>query len=159
MYNVLYEIGSSVVNNSCDEHWNLESSAAGNPVGTSFTFSKASTASSILVVVIRCLSKVLLLISYCLIVNAFVQHLNVIRHLIIQMFATQEDICEHNFSTLRKLLSAFCTLDSGDEFLLDLQPPPPKDSLEYAFCSVYSYLDKLFDAGRLCEICFVCFNP
>ncbi|MCO5569169.1 hypothetical protein L7F22_022879 [Adiantum nelumboides] len=108
------------VKDSCEEHWNKEALAAGNPEGGIPMVSQIATAGSVLAVTIRCLSKV---------------------------FSNPEHICEHMVPTLMDLLSAFSTINSEEKFLLDLHPPPSAGSLEYALCSAYSHLDELFDAA------------
>ncbi|MCO5587965.1 hypothetical protein L7F22_041918 [Adiantum nelumboides] len=108
------------VKHSCEEHWNKEALAAGNPEGGIPMVSQLATAGSVLAVTIRCLSKV---------------------------FSIPELICEHMVPTLMDLLSAFSTINSEEKFLLDLHPPPSAGSLEYALCSAYSHLDELFDAA------------
>ncbi|XP_024372058.1 uncharacterized protein [Physcomitrium patens] len=103
-----------------EEHWMVQSTAAGNPVGLVPCVSSKETAQSFLMITLRCLGKVL---------------------------AYPDLTLPTNYPVFKELISAFSSVEGANELAAGLLPRPPTGSLEHVFCGTYSFLDGLHAAA------------
>ncbi|KAJ7549079.1 hypothetical protein O6H91_07G039400 [Diphasiastrum complanatum] len=105
---------------ACDEHWKKHSHAAGNPDNLEYSPSNFRVAESVFTAVLLYLKKVLMY---------------------------SELRIQENVGLLKNILLPFCVNEVAEKICPDLLPLPASGSLEFAFCSMYAYLDGIFDAA------------
>jgi hypothetical protein len=111
---------------TCQEHWNHECVAAGNPMTIlDVSISVSETAQAVFMVILHCLCKILTYPELTLLAN---------------------------LPLLKELLSAFSSAEGANQMVMDLCPQPSPGSFEYVLCGTYAYLDSLHDAAAAASL-------
>ncbi|XP_077243736.1 fanconi anemia group D2 protein isoform X2 [Tasmannia lanceolata] len=103
---------------TCQEHWKIQSSSAGNPDIPCAIASKSSVAGSVIREILCCFSKMLNLPDVCI---------------------------PSNLPVLTDLLGAFQPIRISDDFRSGIQQFPSPGNIDYLYCGASSFLEDVLD--------------